>query len=183
MFNGSVLDVAAKRNLGFYNFCSVGNKADINELDLLRYWHEQTEVKVLAAYLEEIKFGYDFVQLLTKEVTKPVIIFKAGKTAAAERAIASHTGSLAGTRETVAAALAATGAIEATPTTDFFNYLQAFSSQKKLPQGGRIAILTNAGGAGIIATDEIIAQGLTLAHLQSATKKALKQVLPPASIG
>ncbi|MDR0463475.1 MAG: acetate--CoA ligase family protein [Pseudomonadales bacterium] len=177
----SALDIAPAKNLGFYNFCSVGNKADINELDLFQYWNEKKEVDVLAAYLEEIRYGEEFIRYIEQSIDKPVVIFKSGKSEAAKSAIASHTGSMAGSQEIIAAAFAKAGVTEAYSTTDFFNYLQAFSFHKNMPQTNKVCIITNAGGVGIIATDEVVQNGLELAKLDKKTIAALKEVLPQAA--
>jgi len=180
-FCTGILDMALNCNLGFYNFCSVGNKCDVDELDLISYWYNDQNVKVLASYLEEINNGYDLIRFVnTQEQTKPLILFKPGKTLQGVKAISSHTGSLAGSVETVETAIEQSGILEVNSTDEMLSDLQMFS-WSKLPTGKRIAIITNAGGPGIMATDSIIQNHLQLAELSAETEEALKQVLPPAA--
>ena len=177
----SVLDMASRLDLAFFNFCSFGNKADVDELDLFKMWQAEKKVEVIGAYLEEISCGEDFIHYIENNVDKPVVILKPGKSDVAKAAIASHTGSMAGSVETVATAFKKAGIIEATTTTEFFNALQAFSFTDKLPKGKRVCVITNAGGGGIITTDEIAAKGLQLAPLSSKIQAELTQNLPMAA--
>jgi len=180
-FCTAVLDMALNRNLGFYNFCSIGNKSDLNEYDLIDYWYQDQNTKVIGAYLEEISNGFDLLKYLdTQQTIKPLILFKPGKSNEAVKAIVSHTGSLAGSREVTAAAIRQSGIVEANTTTELISDFMAFS-WSRIPKGNRVAIITNAGGPGIMATDGVVQNGLTLAPLTDATKAELAKVLPPAS--
>lgn len=180
-FCTAVLDMAIKEKVGFHNFCSIGNKADVNELDLIDYWYNDDNVNVIGAYLEEIKNGYDLLKYInTSERVKPVILFKPGKTNAAVKAISSHTGSMAGSVETVQTAIRQSGMIEVNSMAEMMSNFMSFS-RSKLPEGNRIAIITNAGGPGIMATDAIVQNGLELAGLRPETKEALKKALPEAA--
>ena len=180
-FCTGVLDMSLKKNLGFYNFCSIGNKSDINELDLVSYWLADDHVKVIGTYLEEINSGYQLMKLInTHQNKKPVLLFKPGKSDEAKQAIASHTGSMAGSTETILAAYAQSNLIEVTTATELLSDFMTFSWSKEA-KGKRIAIITNAGGPGIMATDKIIENGLELAVLSEDTKSKLKGVLPSAA--
>lgn len=180
-FCTAVLDMALNRNLGFYNFCSIGNKSDLNEFDLIDYWYQDQNVKVIGAYLEEISNGYDLLRYLnTQQTLKPLVLLKPGKSNEAVKAIASHTGSLAGSQEVMATAIKQSGMVEANTTTELISDFMAFS-WSRIPKGKRVAIITNAGGPGIMATDAVIQNGLELAQLTDVTKEELKKVLPPAS--
>ncbi len=179
----SILDVAADYDLRFSHFCSIGNKADIDELDLIEYFQTCDEVKVIALYLEDIKRGFDFLKNLRFHPTKPIIIYHSGKTASAASAALSHTGSMTSERDLVATAMHAGGVLEATTIHEFYLLMQAFShtAAASLPEFGQYAIITNAGGPGIIATDELVSAGWQLAELADTTKNQLRAVLPPAA--
>jgi acetyltransferase len=180
-FCTGVLDMSLKKNLGFYNFCSIGNKSDINELDLVSYWLADDHVKVIGTYLEEVNSGYQLMKLInTHQNKKPVLLFKPGRSDEAKQAIASHTGSMAGSTETIQAAYAQSNLIEVNTATELLSDFMTFSWSKEA-KGKRIAIITNAGGPGIMATDKIIENGLELAVLSEDTKTKLKGVLPDAA--
>ncbi len=180
-FCTAVLDRAINTKVGFANFCSIGNKADIDENDLINYWYQDPKVKVIGAYLEEIAEGYSLLKYLnTNEVIKPIILFKPGKTNAAVKAISSHTGSMAGSVETISAAINQSPLIEVNSMAEMMSNFMSFS-RSHIPQGNRIAIITNAGGPGIMATDAIIQENLQLAELSDYTKSELKKTLPAAA--
>ena len=176
-----ILDWAAANNLGFANFVSLGNKGDLNETDFLQAWHEDAETDVVIAYLEGIVDGTRFMQTareLTKE--KPVIVVKSGTTSAGSRAVSSHTGTLAGLDAAYDAAFQQSGVIRAHSVSDLFAYSTAFAYQP-LPQGRQVAIITNAGGPGIMATDACENLGLQLATLSAETVSFLQENLPAAA--
>ena len=179
----SVLDVADQYQLGFSHFCSIGNKADIDELDLVEYFMRADDVKVIACYLEDIRRGYQFIKFLREHIEKPIIIFHSGKTSRAATAAASHTGSMTSDRDLVRTAFFQANVLEAETIHEFCLLLQAFShlGPVKFPEFGHYGIVTNAGGAGIIVTDEIVSLDWDLATISPPTKKALKAVLPAAS--
>ncbi|NSW85934.1 MAG: acetate--CoA ligase family protein [Syntrophobacteraceae bacterium] len=177
----AVLDFAADRDFGFSKFISIGNKADVDELDLLRYFHKDQDTEVIMIYLEELRRGREFIDEV-REITSgdrptPIIAVKSGRTAAGARAAASHTGSLAGTEGIYEAIFQQSGILRAESIEELFNYAHAFSG-KKIPNGNKVAIITNAGGPGIVATDMTITSGLELAHFKEETIEALASHLP-----
>jgi len=176
-----ILDVALAQNIGFSRFVSLGNKADLNELDFLNAWADDDASRVIMAYLEGIQDGERFIKdarCITK--MKPVIAIKSGTTSGGSRAVSSHTGTLAGSERAYEAAFKQAGVIRANSIGDLFDLAIAFARQP-LPQGNRIAIVTNAGGPGIMATDALEKDGLRLAGLTPETRETLRQVLPSAA--
>ncbi len=177
-FCTAVLDMSLEKQVGFSHFVSLGNKADINENDLIDYWMKDEKVKVIGAYLEEIKQGQTLLDLVQKNNnSKPIVIFKPGETQEAKQAISSHTGSMAGSSQTFKTAVAQNGLIEVNEVNEMFNMMMGFSWANP-PKGKRIAVVTNAGGPGIIATDEIVKNGLEMAKISDETKAAIKDYLP-----
>ncbi len=177
----AILDWAASRHLGLAKLISVGNKADITEIDLLRELADDDETKVIVAYLESISDGKEFIRVAEQVTTKkPVVIFKAGTTTAGVKAASSHTGSLAGTDMAYGAAFQRSGVIRAETFEQLFDFSTALAMQP-MPKGNRVAIVTNAGGPGIIAADSVENAGLEVAELDWQTAAALKQKLPDAA--
>lgn len=177
----AVLDLAQAQQVGFSYFISLGNKLDINESDLLDYFLVDKQTSVILAYLESITDGQNFIQQAKKVTTKkPVIVLKAGKTKEGSQAVSSHTGSMAGVAEVYSSAFKQSGIIEAFDLEDFFALAKGFSCSK-LPRGKRVAIITNAGGPGILITDLLMGNGLELAKLSNKTKNILKEKLPEAA--
>jgi acetyl coenzyme A synthetase (ADP forming)-like protein len=174
----AILDWSCEENLGFSHFVSLGNKADVNEVDLLEAWGNDPHSKVILAYLEGISDGAAFMKI-SRQVTRkrPVIAIKSGTTAAGMRAISSHTGSLAGSERAYEAAFNQSGIIRAQSVQDLFDYAEIFAYQPML-RGNRIAIVTNAGGPGILATDSLDRVGLTLARFAKETVEAMAPYLP-----
>ena len=177
----SILDMAMGQGIGFSRFYSIGNKADINELDLVRAWSQDPETRAIMGYLEGITKGPEFIRVAS-EVTrqKPIIAIKSGTTSAGSKAVSSHTGTLAGSEAAYDAAFKQCGIIRANSVQDLFDFAQAFARQP-LVVGNAIAVITNAGGPGIMASDAIERAGLRLAPLASETKLALQAKLPPAA--
>jgi len=188
----AVLDFAAEMDFGFSKFISIGNKADVDELDLLRYFHKDPETDVIMIYLEELRRGPEFITAV-KEITcgderpKPVLVIKSGRTAAGAQAAASHTGSLAGTEGVYDAIFKQTGIIRVDNIDQLFDFAKTFAAKnedssgkmrRKVVSGNRLAIVTNAGGPGIIATDMTCSAGLTLAKLKDETIETLASHLP-----
>jgi acyl-CoA synthetase (NDP forming) len=169
------------QRVGFSRFYSIGNKADINEIDLLRTWAEDGESRVIVGYLEGISDGPEFMSV-AREVTrhKPIIAIKSGTTSAGSRAVSSHTGTLAGSEKAYDAAFKQVGIIRAGSVQDLFDWARAFARQPLL-ESNAIAVVTNAGGPGIMASDAIERAGLQLASLTSETKQHLQALLPPAA--
>jgi acetyl coenzyme A synthetase (ADP forming)-like protein len=174
----AILDWAQAGRLGLSKFVSLGNKADVNEVDLLRAWVEDERTRVILIYSEELADGQEFIRT-AREVTraKPVIAIKSGVTQSGARAVSSHTGSLAGSEQAYRAAFEQAGILQADSLESLFDMALALGYQPPL-QGERIAIVTNAGGPGILATDALERTGLTIARFELETIKALKQRLP-----
>jgi acetyltransferase len=177
----SVLDIALAQDVGFSRFISLGNKADLNEIDFLECWQNDSESKVIMAYLEGISDGGRFIAVsrrLTKK--KPVIAIKSGTTSAGSRAVSSHTGTLAGSERAYEAAFKQAGVIRAGSVGDLFDWAVALARQP-LPPNDSVAIITNAGGPGIMASDAVERSGLKLAALSADTLAGLKDGLPKAA--
>jgi acetyl coenzyme A synthetase (ADP forming)-like protein len=177
----SVLDMALADNVGFSRFVSLGNKADANEITFVEAWEHDPHTRVIMAYLEGIENGPEFIQA-ARRVThdKPIIAIKSGTTSAGSRAVSSHTGTLAGSERAYEAAFRQSGVIRAWSLQELFDYSVAFARQPLLPND-RIAIITNAGGPGIMATDACERAGLQLASLEADSMEALRGVLPSAA--
>lgn len=179
----SVLDYAEGRNIGFSKFISFGNKADISEVDLLHYLKDDPATDVILMYLEDISDGRKFLETAREiawETKKPMLALKSGRSAAGARAAASHTGSLAGSDTAYEAIFQQAGIQRVEAIDELIDYAIAFAKQP-LPQGKKIAIITNAGGPGIMATDAAIHHGLEIAELSDATKAKLREYLPPTA--
>lgn len=187
----AVLDFAADKDFGFSKFISIGNKADVDELDLLRYFHADPQTEVIMLYIEELQRGPEFVEVV-KEITggerpTPVLAIKSGRTAAGAQAAASHTGSLAGSEAVYDAIFTQSGIIRVESINELFDFGIAFAYKnesalgkirRKVPLGNRVAIVTNAGGPGIVATDMTVSSGLELAQFSPDTIEVLKSHLP-----
>lgn len=180
----AILDWAASQNLGLGKVISFGNKADLNETDFLQALAEDKETKVIAGYLESIKEGDKFLRVAEQAAAvKPVVILKVGITQAGAKAASSHTGSLAGADIAYGAAFKRSGVIRAESFESLFDYALAFATQP-LPEGNRLVVITNAGGPGIMAADAAETIGLNMVPPSEASKKRLREVLPPtAAVG
>ncbi len=190
----AVLDFAADREFGFSKFISIGNKADVDELDLLRYLHADPNTEVIMIYVEELRRGPEFIEEV-KEITsgdnpKPVLVIKSGRTGAGAQAAASHTGALAGTEAVYDAIFQQSGIIRVDSIDELFDFATAFAYKnesalgklrRKVPNGNRVAIVTNAGGPGIVATDMTVSSGLQLADFHEDTIEVLASHLPSAA--
>jgi acetyl coenzyme A synthetase (ADP forming)-like protein len=187
----AVLDFAADREFGFSKFISIGNKADVDEVDLLHYFHQDPDTEVILIYVEELQRGEEFIKAATEitggERPKPILVIKSGRTSAGAQAAASHTGSLAGSEAVYDAIFAQSGIIRVDSIDELFDFAIAFAyknenalgkTRRKVPHGNRVAIVTNAGGPGIVATDMTIVSGLELAKFSQETIEALKSHLP-----
>ncbi|TRZ97239.1 MAG: CoA-binding protein [Deltaproteobacteria bacterium] len=180
----AVLDWAIGRNVGFSKFVSLGNKADISESDILEFLADDPSTRVILGYVESIDDGRRFLRA-ARNVTprKPVIIVKAGATAAGARAASSHTGSLAGSDSAYGAAFRQGGVLRAATVEDLFDLALGFAMQP-LPGGDRLLILTNAGGPGILAADTAERLGIPLPGVSAALRERILPALPPtASLG
>lgn len=174
----AIIDWAYQSGLGFAKIVSMGNKAGLNENDLLEYLGDDPATEVILMYLESIDDGQKFMEIAKKvSLKKPIIAIKSGTSSAGEHAISSHTGALAGSDSAVAAAFLQCGIIRAESVEDLFDYARMFVN-KNLPMGPRVAIVTNAGGPGIMATDAVARSQLQLATLSPKTQTELKKKLP-----
>ncbi len=179
----AVLDRAIGENTGFSKFISLGNKADISESDVLEYLADDPDTRVILGYVESVDDGRRFLRVArTVTPRKPIILVKAGSTAAGARAASSHTGSLAGSDSAYSAAFRQAGILRAEMVEDLFDFAQGFSLQP-VPKDGRLMILTNAGGPGILATDKASQLGMRLAEVSDTLRgKILTKVPPTASL-
>ncbi len=177
----AMLDLAASRHLGLAKLISIGNKADISEVDLLLYLAHDDQTKVIVGYLEDIATGDRFIKAAEEAASrKPVIILKSGTTAAGLKAAASHTGVLAGVDTAYGAAFKQSGVVRADTFDALFDYATALAMQP-LPKGNRILIITNAGGPGTMAADAVEKAGMEVAELERNTATALRAELPQAA--
>ena len=167
-----------KEGIGFSKFISIGNMADVDFSEFMEYLADDEESKAIALYIEGIKDGRKFMEV-AKRVTKkkPVIVLKAGKSESGARAASSHTGSLAGSYKIYEAAFKQTGILVANTIDEMLSMARAFT--QPLPKGNRVAIMTNAGGPGVLTADEIDKHGLKLANLKEETMQKLREFLPP----
>ena len=174
----AVIDWAPKEGLGFSVIVSLGNSADLNVVDFIEALREDENTRVIACYIEGISEGDRFVKVVG-EVSrkKPIVILKAGLTSMGIRAVSSHTGSMAGSAVAYSSVFKRIGVIQVDSVEELFNYARAFASQP-IPEGRGLAILTNAGGPGIVATDSCEKSGLRLAWLSQETIEKLRAILP-----
>ena len=173
-----ILDWSLEENIGFSRFISLGNKAGLDETDFIMALADDIETKVILCYVEGIKNGENFLKNVNKATRKkPVVIIKSGVSEAGARAVSSHTGTLSGLDQAYETAFKQLGVIRATEMQELFDLAEAFS-KTPLPKGNRVAIITNAGGPGIIATDAADKYGLKLAAFSQETFKELRTGLP-----
>jgi acetyl coenzyme A synthetase (ADP forming)-like protein len=177
----AILDYARRLNLGISTFASIGNKADVSSNDLIQYWADDPNTDVILLYLESFGNPRRFGQL-AREVgqRKPIVAVKAGRSDAGARAASSHTGALASSDTVVEALFRHAGVIRTTTIEEMFDVAMLLERQP-LPGGNRIAILTNAGGPGILAADACEAHGLQVTPLLDATVAGLRDFLPAAA--
>jgi acetate---CoA ligase (ADP-forming) len=177
----AILDWSKVEGIGFSRFVSLGNKGDVDEVALLEEWSDDPQNRVILAYLEGINDGQRFIET-ARRVTKqtPTIAIKSGTSQAGTQAASSHTGSLAGSEKAYEAAFRQSGILRANTMEELFDYALAFAYQPLIP-GNRIAIVTNAGGPGIICTDAAEHSGLAVSRFEAATIKRLQQELPPTA--
>ncbi len=177
-FGGAALAMGNDERIGFSAFVSYGNAADLNESDFLLYFADDENTKAIALYIEGVRDGRRFLKALRYASSrKPVIVLKAGKSESGARAAASHTGSLAGSYEIYRAAFRQAGAIEVEEMEELFDAAKAFEMYERA--GRRVAVITNSGGPGVLATDRLEKLGLELAPLSDETTAKLKEFLPP----
>ena len=174
----AVLDWSLKEVVGFSAFVSVGSMIDVGWGDLINYFGDDPSTKAILIYMESIGDARAFLSAAREvSLTKPIIVIKAGRTAEAARAAASHTGALTGSDEVLDAAFRRVGVLRVNSISDIFYMAEVLAKQPR-PQGSRLAIVTNAGGPGVLATDALIAGGGTLAKLSAETTAALDALLP-----
>ena len=174
----ALLEKASERNLGFSAFVSIGNKADVSSNDLLEWWEDDDETKLVLLYLESFGNPNKFARLARRIARrKPVLALKAGSTEAGARAASSHTAALASSDTAVEALFRQAGVIRAGTLEELVDAAALLSSQP-LPRGRRVGVLTNAGGLGILCADACATAGLELPELSEETRSALRALLP-----
>jgi acetyl coenzyme A synthetase (ADP forming)-like protein len=177
----AILNVAADLGIGFTQFVSMGNKVDVSGNDLLEHFEHDPATRVIAMYLESFGNPRRFTTIAKRVARrKPIVVVKSGRTAAGARAASSHTGALAGPDVTVSAFLEQCGVVRAGSIEEMFDVVRAFD-RCPLPSGDRVAIVTNAGGPAIMATDALVALGLEIAELSESTRAGLASFLPAAA--
>jgi acetyltransferase len=175
----AVLDWSLRENVGFSGFVSVGSMLDVNWGDLVDYFGSDPRTHSIVIYMESIGEARSFLSAAREvSLNKPVIVIKAGRTAAAAKAAASHTGALTGSDEVLDAAFRRSGVLRVNSIADIFFMSDVLAKQPR-PRGKRLCILTNAGGPGVLATDALVAGGGELAELSEETMKAFDAILPP----
>ena len=174
----SILDWSFEMGLGFSRFISLGNKADLDEVDFIKSCAEDPETNVILCYIEDIANGQKFIDICSEaSKKKPIIILKSGTSKAGAQAASSHTGALAGSMRAYDAAFQQSGVLRAESMNELFDLARAFSTQP-IPEGPRVAIVTNAGGPGIVATDAIEKYGLSMAGFTKDTINYFRENLP-----
>jgi acetyl coenzyme A synthetase (ADP forming)-like protein len=177
----AILELARRRRLGLSTFVSVGNKADVSTNDLLQYWEDDDATGVILLYLESFGNPRRFARIARRVSRgKPIVAMKAGRTPAGKRAAGSHTAALASNDVAVDALFRQTGVIRAETLEEMFDIAATLGSQP-LPRGRRVAVITNAGGLGILCADGCEAGGLTLPELANGTTARLRTILPPTA--
>lgn len=178
---GGILNILKDLNLGFAQFISIGNQADVNAETALEYWEDEKDVEQILLYMESIQNPANFRKLASRiSKKKPILALKAGRSAAGASAASSHTGSLAGADKAANALLNQSGVIREYSLQDLFATAKVFANCP-IPKGDRVAIITNSGGPGIMATDAICEHGMQIAKISDATKEKLRSFLPSAA--
>ncbi|HBY78792.1 MAG TPA: acetyl CoA synthetase subunit alpha, partial [Cyanobacteria bacterium UBA11148] len=176
----AVLDWSFWENVGFSAFISIGSMLDVNWGDLIYYLGDDPHTQSIVIYMESIGDARSFLSAAREvALTKPIIVIKTGRTEAAAKASASHTGSLAGSDDVLDAAFRRCGVIRVNQISELFDVAEVLSKQPRRPKGPRLTIITNAGGPGVLATDALIGAGGELAELSEETITDLNQILPP----
>ena len=178
---GGILNILKDLNLGFAQFISIGNQADVNAETALEYWENDDDVHQMLLYMESIQNPANFRKLATRiSKKKPILALKAGRSAAGASAASSHTGSLAGADKAANALLAQSGVIREYSLKNLFSTAKVFANCP-IPKGNRVAIITNSGGPGIMATDAVCEYGMEMAKITDQTKETLRSFLPAAA--
>jgi len=176
-----IMDIAEKEDIRFSSLISIGNKMDIDEAEILDYLAGDEKTKVIGMYLEGIKDGKKFIEaaaIVSRK--KPIVILKAGKTEKSQKAISSHTGALAGSDEITSAVFEKCGILQAQNLEQFFDLLNLISLSCA-PKNEKVAIVTNAGGPGVLATDAFKDKKISLAEITEKSKEKLTKILPSES--
>ena len=178
---GGILNILKDLNLGFAQFISIGNQADVNAETALEYWEHDNDVEQILLYMESIQNPANFRKLASRiSKKKPILALKAGRSAAGASAASSHTGSLAGADKAANALLMQSGVIREYSLQNLFATAKVFATSP-IPQGDRVAIITNSGGPGIMATDAVCEYGMQMAKITDETKEKLRSFLPSAA--
>ena len=178
---GGILNILKDLNLGFAQFISIGNQADVNAETALEYWENDDDVHQMLLYMESIQNPANFRKLASRiSKKKPILALKAGRSAAGASAASSHTGSLAGADKAANALLGQSGVIREYSLKNLFATAKVFANCP-IPKGDRVAIITNSGGPGIMATDAVCEYGMQMAKISDATKEKLRSFLPSAA--
>ena len=178
---GAIVDYIQRRGVGFSYFISLGNEADVSETDIIEYLAQDSNTRVIAAYVEGIQDGQRFLKVAEKVTReKPIVLLKAGRTQAGAKAVSSHTGSIAGSHAAYQAAFKQTGVIEAQNAAELFDIAMAFDFQD-LPEGNKVAIITNSGGPAALASDSLAENGFELAKFNPETEARLRGNLNPSA--
>jgi len=180
----AVLDYARGKSIGFSKFVSFGNKAGVTEIDLLDYLHQDEQTKVILLYLEELRAGRRLIEAARRitrgDHPKPILAIKSGRTPQGADAASSHTGSLAAEDDICEAVFREAGIIRVNSIEELFNSALMLT-YPPMPKGNRLAIVTNAGGPGVMATDAAVSAGLDIAQFQPKTAEKLQAALPAAA--
>ena len=175
----AVLDWSLRENVGFSAFASLGSMVDVGWGDLIFHLGDDPETRSIVIYMETIGDARAFLSAAREvALTKPIIVIKPGRTAAAAKAAASHTGSLTGSDEVLQAAFQRAGVLRVENISELFDMAEVLAKQPR-PRGPRLSIITNAGGPAVLATDMLITGGGQLAELTPGTMAAFNQILPP----
>ncbi len=175
----SVIQYSFEEYLGFSNFVSIGNKSDVDDADLIEYFNSDPNTKCIMLYIESLKDARKFFKAARKVVKdKPIVAFKSGYTEEGAKATSSHTGSIAGSDAAYEAAFKQSGIFRARTLSELFDASRALAYQP-VPKGENVAILTNAGGPGVLAADKAYSLGLNLVELTPTTMDQLNEICPP----
>jgi acetyl coenzyme A synthetase (ADP forming)-like protein len=181
-FGSILLDIIADKGIGVSKFISIGNKIDVEEVELIKYLEKDINTRCIALYLESLSNGQNFIKTARNiSKKKPIVVFKAGKTEKGSEAVISHTGVLAGKPEIYSAAFKQAGVIQAKRSEEIFDFSKVLANQPVL-KNDKIAIVTDGGGFGIVATDSAIENGLEVPELSAETQKKLQKILPSYGI-
>jgi acetyltransferase len=174
----SVIQYSFEEFLGFSNFVSIGNKSDVDDADLIQYFHSDPNTKCIMLYIESLKDARKFFEMARDIVKdKPIVAFKSGYTEEGAKATSSHTGSIAGSDAAYEAAFRQAGVFRARTLSELFDASRALAYQP-VPKGENIAILTNAGGPGVLAADKVFSLGMTCTELSDDTIRQLDEICP-----